>query len=270
VLTNLIVNAAKYTDPGGRIAVEVDADPRHAYLRVSDDGIGIGPDLQQNMFDLFVQGSQALDRGQGGLGIGLTLVRKLVELQGGTVRAHSDGAGKGSTFTIQLPRVLEAPRVKGSEQRLRAPDSSLRVLLVDDNEDVREMLRVFFELQRHHVHEAANGPAAVETALRVRPDVALVDLGLPGFDGLEVARRLRLDARTRDTLLIALTGYGQAEDRERSASVGFEAHLVKPVSPDRLDEVLARAVQRLVGPGTPPPPRIGAFAERGEARSRSM
>jgi signal transduction histidine kinase len=248
VITNLIVNAVKYSDPGGKIVVEVAADARNATLRVRDEGIGIPPELLRTMFDLFVQGGQSLDRGQGGLGIGLTLVRRLVELQGGTVRAQSDGPGKGSTFVIELPRARAATAPARSETP-EAPQAAvaavLRVLLVDDNEDAREMMRHFFEHHAHEVHEASNGPDAIEAATRIRPDLALVDLGLPGFDGLEVARRLREDARTRDAVLIAITGYGQPEDRARSAGVGFEAHLVKPVSQERLDEVLALATRRV-------------------------
>jgi CheY-like chemotaxis protein len=243
VLTNLIVNAAKYTDPGGKIIVEIDADDDRAFVRVVDDGMGIDPELLHSIFDLFVQGGQALDRAQGGLGIGLTLVRKLVELQGGSVRAHSDGSGKGSTFEIELPRVRRAPPSSKADASERSAGASLRVLLVDDNEDTRVMLRAYFELRKHEVHEAKNGPEAVEAATRIKPALALVDLGLPGFDGLEVARRLRRDPRTRDLLLVAVTGYGQPEDRERTASVGFEAHLVKPVSQDQLEELLTRAVR---------------------------
>jgi CheY-like chemotaxis protein len=216
--------------------------------------MGMEPELLQSIFDLFVQGGQALDRAQGGLGIGLTLVRRLVELQGGSVRAHSEGAGKGSMFESELPRVRRTPPSAKAEAGERTADASLRVLLVDDNQDTREMLRTYLELRNHEVHEAKNGPEAVETAMRVKPALALVDLGLPGFDGLEVARRLRRDPRTRDLLLVAVTGYGQPEDRERTASVGFEAHLVKPVSQDQLEEMLARAVRAFERPpqgGTP-------------------
>jgi signal transduction histidine kinase len=248
VITNLVVNAVKYTDPGGKVTVEIDATPDRALLRVVDNGMGIAPELQQTMFDLFVQGSQASDRRQGGLGIGLTLVRKLIELQGGSVRAHSEGVGKGSTFVVELPRTQDEPAPVTIDPT-RPADSSLRVLLVDDNDDTREMLRWYFELRKHQVYEARSGPEAVEVGLRAKPALALVDLGLPGFDGLEVARRLRRDARTRDMLLVALTGYGQPEDRQRSASVGFEAHLVKPVAHERLEELLALAEKRLLGGG---------------------
>jgi CheY-like chemotaxis protein len=243
VLTNLVVNATKYTDPGGSIRVQVDAEEAFARLRVSDDGIGITPDLLKNLFDVFVQGQQTLDRAKGGLGIGLTLVRKLIELQDGTVRAFSDGAGKGSTFLIELPRLPgdAHPRVMEADGARRP--ALLSVLVVDDNEDARVMLRTYLQLGGHKVHEAANGPEAVEVAQKVAPDLALVDLGLPGFDGFEVSRRLRTDVRTRGIMLVALTGYGQVEDKERTANMGFTAHLVKPVTPEKLDEVFAIAAR---------------------------
>jgi CheY-like chemotaxis protein len=245
VLTNLVVNAAKYSDPGGKIVVEVGGDQEVATMRVVDDGIGISPDLLNNLFDVFVQGGQTLDRAQGGLGIGLTLVRKLIELQGGSVRAFSDGVGKGSTFVVELPRLVAVDKPKLVESLPSKGGASLNVLLVDDNDDARVMLRTYLEIRGHRVHEAANGPEAVDVATRVQPDLALVDLGLPGFDGLEVARRLRRDGRTRGILLVALTGYGQAEDREKTASLGFEAHLVKPVTPERLEEVFTLAARQL-------------------------
>jgi len=254
VLTNLVVNAAKYSDVGGNIAIEIEGDEEHARVRVIDDGIGIAPELLDHLFDVFVQGGQALDRARGGLGLGLTLVRRLVELQGGTVRALSDGAGKGSTFVIELPRLREVRGTMLTRVAVSgAGGENLKVLLVDDNEDARIMLRTYLELRGHRVHEDASGPEAVEAAFDVQPDLVLLDLGLPGFDGLEVSRRLRQDVRTRDVVLIALTGYGQAEDREKTASLGFSGHLVKPVTPERLDEAFALALQRRA---TPAPERL--------------
>ena len=248
VLTNLVVNAAKYSDSGGHITVEVEGDEQRARVRVTDDGIGIAPELIEHLFDVFVQGGQALDRARGGLGLGLTLVRRLVELQGGSVSAASPGLGKGSTFMIELPRIHADAHTGRIEVRKLAGATPLRVLLVDDNEDARMMLRTYLELRGHRVHEAASGPEAVDAALDLLPDLVLLDLGLPGFDGLEVSRRLRADLRTRDVRLIALTGYGQAEDREKTASLGFQAHLVKPVTPERLDEAFAVAFQRHASP----------------------
>jgi CheY-like chemotaxis protein len=241
VLTNLLVNAVKYTDPGGQIQIEVESREDRAILRVIDDGVGIGPELLRTMFDLFVQGGQTLDRGQGGLGVGLTLVRRLVELQGGSVRAHSDGLGKGSTFVIEMPLIDESPAAARPVPSTGVPGRTLSVLIVDDNQDARQMLRGIIEIHHHEVHEATTGPEAVTRALAVTPDIALVDLGLPGFDGLEVARRLRADARTRQVMLVALTGYGQPDDRERTADAGFELHLVKPVTQERLLSILSSA-----------------------------
>jgi CheY-like chemotaxis protein len=247
VITNLIVNSVKYTDHGGKIAIEIDRDETLARIKVQDDGIGITPDLLKNVFEVFVQGEQSLDRAKGGLGIGLTLVKRLIELQDGTVRAFSDGAGKGSTFLIELPRLTGSVRSRRGDRGSARKAGPLNVLVIDDNEDAREMLRTLLQLSGHRVVEAGSGPEAVDVALRTQPDVALVDLGLPGFDGYELSRRLRQDVRTRPIVLIALTGYGQPEDREKTAAYGFLTHLVKPVSPERLDEVFALAAQERGG-----------------------
>jgi CheY-like chemotaxis protein/two-component sensor histidine kinase len=245
IITNLLVNAVKYTDAGGTIEVTVGAEGPNAFLRVSDNGIGISGELLPRLFEVFVQGRQALDRAQGGLGIGLALVRKLAELQGGSVEARSPGPGQGSTFTVKLPLLVNG-RVYLSERRTpRMLPTSLRVLIVDDNADARDMLRTFLELAGHEVHDAVSGPDAVEKTLQVLPDLALVDLGLPGFDGLEVAARLRSDPRTHGILLVAMTGYGQPDDRRRTAEAGFEAHIVKPVTSDQLTEVIALCASRV-------------------------
>ena len=243
VLTNLIINSVKYTDHGGSIAIQIDREESLARLKVQDDGIGMAPDLLNNVFEVFVQGEQSLDRAKGGLGIGLTLVKRLIELQDGTVRAFSEGVGKGSTFLIELPRLTADSRPRRTEKNPRRRAGPLSVLVIDDNEDARVMMRTLLQLSGHRVVEASNGPEAVEVAQRTQPDVALVDLGLPGFDGYEVSRRLRTDMRTRNIVLVALTGYGQAEDREKTAAYGFLTHLVKPVSTERLDEVFAMAAQ---------------------------
>ena len=245
IITNLLVNALKYTDPGGHIDVHVGAVGSQAYVKVTDNGIGISADLLPRLFEVFVQGRQALDRAQGGLGIGLALVRKLAELQGGTVDATSPGPGQGSTFTVRLPRLASTPESLSEKQSPRLLPTSLRVLVVDDNADARDMLRTFLELAGHEVHDAVSGPEAVEKATRVLPDLALVDLGLPGFDGLEVAARLRGDPATRGILLVAMTGYGQPDDRRRTSEVGFEAHIVKPVSSEQLTEVISLCANRV-------------------------
>jgi CheY-like chemotaxis protein len=245
IITNLLVNAVKYTDAGGRIEVRVGAEGPNAFLRVSDNGIGISAELLPRLFEAFVQGRQALDRAQGGLGIGLALVRKLAELQGGTVEARSAGPGLGSTFTVRLPLLVNGRMVLTERQPPRMLPTSLRVLIVDDNADARDMMRTFLELAGHEVHDAVSGPDAVEKAGRVLPDLALVDLGLPGFDGLEVAARLRSDPATQGIFLVAMTGYGQPEDRRRTAEAGFEEHIVKPVTSDQLTEMIALCASRV-------------------------
>ena len=244
VVTNLLVNAIKYTDPGGRIMVEVAKDGPHARVRVSDSGIGISPELLPKLFEVFVQGRQALDRAEGGLGIGLALVRKLVDLHGGSVEALSGGMNQGSTFVVRFPRLRGRTRALNAEPQVKRTPP-MCVLVVDDNRDVRAMLKTLLELEGHHIVEAVNGPQAVRVAGETVPDVSLIDLGLPGFDGLEVGRRLRADLRTRHTFMVAVTGYGQIDDQNRSAESGFDAHLVKPVARERLTRVLAEAARKI-------------------------
>src|SRR5262245_854766 len=242
VVTNLLVNALKYTDAGGRVEVEVSVEGDDAVLRVRDTGIGISSDLLPRLFDLFAQGGQTLDRSQGGLGIGLTLVRQLVELQGGRVDAWSDGPGRGSLFTVTMPRLLvDAPR---PENPKAADVPGRRVLVIEDNDDARAMVCALLRHAGHEVHEAGDGITGLERALSVLPDVALIDLGLPGISGLEVARRIRESEVGERVFLIALTGYGQAGDRRQTLGAGFDVHLVKPVEVDRLREVLALAPDR--------------------------
>jgi PAS domain S-box-containing protein len=236
VLTNLLANAVKYTAPGGEITVTVRRDADHAILSVRDTGAGIRSELLPRVFDLFVQGDRSLERSAGGLGIGLTLVRQLVQLHGGTVEASSPGVGRGSTFTVRLP-VLAAPPESDSAARPPTKAPARRVLVVEDNDDAREMLRNLLQLFGHDVHEARDGASGVEEARRVRPDAALIDIGLPGIDGYEVARRIRADVP--GARLVALTGYGQPEDRERALAAGFDVHLVKPVDPEQLQRLLA-------------------------------
>lgn len=237
VFANLLTNSLKYTPPDGAIRLRVSREGREAVLRVEDTGTGIAPDLLPRVFDLFAQGDSGLDRSPGGLGIGLTLVRRLVEQHGGRVEAHSEGRGRGSTFVVRLP-AIEPPRTPSRQATSVARHDAMRrrVLVVEDNRDAREMLRWLLELSGHEVYEADNGARGIEMAMRLRADVALVDIGLPGLDGYEVARRLK--AQGHPARLIALTGYGQAEDRRRSEAAGFDAHLVKPVDADHLLRVL--------------------------------
>jgi len=236
VVTNLVSNALKFTPAGGTIRVWTGVEGGEALLRVSDSGVGMSPDLLPRIFDLFVQGDQPPERASGGLGIGLTLVRQLVELHGGRVEARSAGAGQGSVFTIRLP--VARTTVSDDAGGRQAGVAPCRILVVEDNADARDMLLALLTLDRHEVVTAADGPAGVDAALRLRPDVALVDIGLPGLNGYEVARRIRATESGRAIKLIALTGYGQSEDMRQAREAGFDLHLVKPVEPGHLDEAL--------------------------------
>jgi len=229
IATNLIDNALKYTPAGGSIDIRIAAEDDEVLLTVSDTGVGIAPDLLPHVFDVFVQGSISLDRAQGGLGIGLSLVRRLVELHGGSVSATSAGGGAGSAFTIRLPR---AEPVQASAPAASAPEADSAkpaVLLIEDNEDGREMMATMLDVYGYPVLQSADGLDGVQLALAQLPTVALVDIGLPGIDGYEVARRLRANPQTQAMRLIALTGYGLAEDQRRVLEAGFDMHLVKPV-----------------------------------------
>lgn len=237
IVTNLVSNAARYTHAGGRIGITCGRDGEQVVVVVRDNGIGIPPEMLTRIFDLFAQADRADVRARGGLGIGLALVRSLVEMHGGTVVARSGGRGTGSEFELRFPSVA-APRAEEPSTRAGAPAPSLRVLLVEDNADTRETLRRVLELDGHRIQEAADGLEGVSLALASRPEVAIVDIGLPGLDGYEVARRLRA-ALGHGLRLIALTAYGQAEDRRLSRDAGFDLHLVKPVTPEQLAAALA-------------------------------
>jgi PAS domain S-box-containing protein len=255
VLVNLLTNAAKYTESGGRIDLECRPDGDHVVVSVRDSGVGIAPEQLPRMFDLFVQADRSLERSEGGLGIGLTLVRRLVELHGGSVRAHSDGLGKGTEFTVRLPAAgPEAARGATVPSELRRERPSLaprRILVVDDNEATARGLARLLKLASHTVDILHEGRAAAEAARRLAPDVVLLDIGLPGMDGYQVARAIRQEEACAATLLIAVSGYGQDEDKRRSREAGFDEHLVKPVDVDALLELIAQRV------GTSPPSRRG-------------
>jgi CheY-like chemotaxis protein len=235
IITNLMDNAAKYTDPGGAIEVSARREGDDIVLAVRDTGIGIPHDMQARVFELFTQVDVPIARSLGGLGLGLSLVRSLAELHGGSATVTSDGPGRGSTFTIRLPVGTAEARTGATPP---APVGVRHVLVIEDNADAREMLRIALELDGHRVETAADGVTGVETALRSTPDLVLVDIGLPELDGYAVARRLRAALGARVTL-VALTGYGQTEDRRRASEAGFDAHLVKPVDPDVLSRALA-------------------------------
>jgi signal transduction histidine kinase/CheY-like chemotaxis protein len=237
---NLIVNAAKFTPAGGTIAIETAVEGGQGLVAVTDNGIGIRPDMLESIFELFTQSEVTIDRTKGGLGIGLTLVKRLVELHGGTVKALSEGLGKGARFEARLPLVA-AGSARDPAPRVHAKAVPRRVLVAEDREDAREALGILLRQWKHEVVFAADGPEAVRVARDERPDVALIDIGLPGFDGYAVAREIRSDASewSRGVRLIALTGYGQASDRERAMEAGFDLHLLKPVDPVELEGVLA-------------------------------
>ena len=236
ILSNLLNNAAKYTHAGGRIAVACRREGEHAVVVVRDNGIGIPREMLTRIFDLFAQAEPLTARTQGGLGIGLTLVKNLVEMHGGTVVARSAGRGAGSEFEVRLPAV-SAPKEEAVAAAGSAPARALRVLVIEDDLDTRETLRRVLELDGHEVQAAADGEEGVATALASGPEVVIVDIGLPRLDGYQVARRIR-EALGAAPLLIAVTGYGRAEDRRLSREAGFDVHLVKPVAPEQLTAAL--------------------------------
>ena len=240
VIFNLLDNAVKYTPPGGRITLTMEAEGNFAVLRVMDTGAGMTPDVLSRVFEPFVQADPTLDRARGGLGLGLTLVRRLVELHGGTVAAHSLGLGHGTEVLVRLP-LTDARREPEVAPPSEAGIGPRRVLVVDDNSDMRTTLRLLLQLGGHQVDEAADGVRGLEMLLRLRPDVAFIDLGLPGRDGYELAQAVRKAPRGESLYLVALTGYGQPQDRRRALEVGFNAYLVKPVYQNDLARVLAAA-----------------------------
>src|SRR4051812_3779408 len=243
VIANVLQNAAKYTEPGGHIEVNGRRESGEMIIRVRDDGRGIAPERLTSMFDLFVQGDQAPDRSQGGLGIGLTLVRSLVQLHGGAVNAFSEGPGRGSEFVIRLPASSrDSPRPGGGAPPPRAKTHQRRrVLVVDDDVDAAEMLSQALQAAGHEVRHVHDGASALVAAAQFQPEVVLLDLGLPGMDGLEVARRLRAYPQLSKVRIVALTGFGQGTDRSRSAAVGIESHLVKPVDVNTLMDAIGAA-----------------------------
>jgi two-component system CheB/CheR fusion protein len=246
VLTNLLSNASKYTDPGGRIRLTAGREGGWAVVRVRDTGIGIEPRMLPEVFGLFVQVERRLDRSRSGLGIGLSLVKSLVEMHGGSVSAHSEGPGRGSEFVIRLPALERVPKGGGRPFMACAEASremaGRRILVVDDNVDAADGLgRLLSRVWGQEVRVVYDGPAALVSAESFRPEVVLLDLGLPGMDGYEVARRLRGEPEFADVLLVAVTGWGQDSDRQMSKQAGFDHHLVKPVDLERLRGLLTTA-----------------------------
>jgi PAS domain S-box-containing protein len=246
VVTNLLANANKYTPEDGHIGVSLEHDEGFALLQVTDDGCGIPAPLLAMVFEAFVQGERALDRQGAGLGIGLTLVRRLVEAHGGTVAAASPGPGLGSTFSVRLP-LREPNLAAGAMGAAVRPPRALHVLVVDDNRDIALSTAMLLRMLGHEVEVAHDGPQALLRAKAQRPEVVLLDIGLPTFDGFEVARALRADPATRHASIVACTGYGRDDDRKRAAAAGFDRLAVKPVGADTLDEILEHAVRRAAG-----------------------
>ena len=238
IVTNLLDNALKFTPPGRRVDVVVRRDGESALLEVADEGEGIAPEMIGHVFDLFVQAPRDGQRKGGGLGLGLALVKRLAELHGGTATVASAGVGRGAVFTVRLPA---APRPKAHvpPRSAAVPSGARRILIVDDNDDARTMLEAMLVHDGHHVRGARNGAAGLALAADSPPDVALIDIGLPDIDGYELARQLRAALPARELALIALTGFGQAEDQRRAFAAGFDAHLTKPVTPDRLTQAIA-------------------------------
>jgi signal transduction histidine kinase len=245
VFSNLLTNAAKYTPPGGHIRMSAALEAGEIVLRVRDTGIGIEPGMLPRVFDLFTQDRQAIDRAQGGLGLGLAIVRSLVALHGGSVTARSDGRGRGSEFIVRLPHLSmeTAPAASPADGLPPALDTGLRVLVVDDNEDAVFMLAEALTQAGHQTAVAHDGPEALQVAERFRPDVALLDIGLPVMDGFELARQIRANRDLASVRLVAVTGYGQEHDRRRTQAAGFDAHLVKPVDIQLVSELITQLME---------------------------
>ena len=239
VFTNLIGNASKYTGDGGNVYVDVTVEPGEVVVAVRDNGTGITPEVLPHIFDLFTQGPRSLARSEGGLGVGLNVVRNLVSMHGGTVKAESGGLGQGSRFVVRLPLCALASSAPPAEAMATQPSNCCRVLLVEDNIDACETLKAFLELEAHDVTMAHDGKAGLDAMLAHDYDVVVCDIGLPGMDGLEVLSRLRASGKAAQPLAIGLSGYGQAEDRSRALAAGFDHYLVKPVSPDALLALVA-------------------------------
>jgi signal transduction histidine kinase/CheY-like chemotaxis protein len=240
VFANLLNNAAKYTNHGGHISIRTRHDLGEAVISVKDDGIGIAPNVLAQVFDMFMQVDRSTRRSQGGLGIGLTLVRSLVAMHGGSVEARSEGEGLGSEFIVRLPLLIDKAAAAEQARRMK-PLPSRRILIVDDSRDGGESLATLLRVLGAHVALAHSGRDALECVDSFRPDVVLLDIGMPGMDGYEVARRIRANPANRGISLIALTGWGQEEDRRRSVAAGFNHHLVKPADIEQLRQLLTVA-----------------------------
>jgi CheY-like chemotaxis protein len=247
IVMNLLTNAAKYTKSGGRLTVRATTDADDAVIEVIDTGIGLPPEMLNHVFDLFAQADRTLDRSEGGLGIGLTVARKLAEMHGGHLTADSEGLGKGSVFTLRLPISQKVPLTNGHATQAATTTSQApkKVLVVDDNRDTALSCARLLKNMGHEVETAFDGMGALETARSFKPEAILLDIGLPKMNGFEVAKTLRDEGFTNE-VIVAVSGYGQPEDRERSRQAGFDDHLVKPVHQDALVSVLQQCAERHV------------------------
>ena len=248
VVVNLLNNAAKYTPSGGRISVAVDFEDGRARVRVADNGLGIDPTQQADIFEMFMQVDRSLERERAGLGVGLSLARRLVELHGGSITVASDGLGRGSTFSVALPTVAAPSASAGAARAGTSGEGApLRILIADDSVDLATSLGDMLQSLGHDVRIVHDGRAAYEAAVAEVPDVALFDIGMPLLNGYELARRVRANPATRDLMMVAITGWGQDADRQRARDAGFDRHLVKPVEPGDLIELLRTCRPRTAG-----------------------
>ena len=265
-VANVLTNAAKYTDAEGEIRVDLSEERGFAVLTVSDNGAGISAELLPRIFDLFVQGDRTLDRAHGGLGIGLSIVKRVLEMHGGEITAISPGARQGSTFVMRLPLSAEAAPAARYPQPVKSP--ARRILVVDDNEDAADSLGMVLGLDGHEVIAAYTGDQALERAQAFRPDVVLLDIGLPGVDGYEVARRIRACIDLKAVCLVAVTGYGQDADKARAREAGFAHHLVKPVEFSALQRILAASTEAEWPSRATPSPGRGQRQSRAQSDCR--
>jgi two-component system, chemotaxis family, CheB/CheR fusion protein len=249
IFSNVLINAAKYTNPGGHIALRATQEGEEVVVAIRDNGIGISSGLMPHLFDLYAQGREALGRDEGGLGIGLSLVRGLTVLHGGSIEARSEGPGRGSEFIIRLPIGRPLEKVAEVEfKRTASPGTALKVMVVDDNRDAVEMCAALLEIMGHQVQTAHTGRRALELADTFRPDALLADIGLPDIDGYELARKIRASSWGSGIVLIAVTGWGKEDDRRRAFASGFDYHLTKPIAAENIDAILQSASLMLHNP----------------------
>jgi PAS domain S-box-containing protein len=242
VFGNLLNNACKFTAPGGRIALAARQQGSDIVVTIRDEGIGIAPAMLPRIFEMFTQADQSIDRSQGGLGIGLTLVQWLTEMHGGSVQASSDGLGRGAEFTVRLPVIVDSVALPSVQPASESAAVTRRVLIVDDNRDSADSMSMLLQIAGNETHTAYDGLEALDAAEKLRPDVILLDIGLPNLSGYEVARRIRQQDWAKSAVLVALTGWGQDEDRRKSMDAGFDAHMVKPIESDALAKLLSGLV----------------------------